>query len=123
MPTIVHFEIPIDDLERAKRFYTELFGWKIEKYPGPREYWMITTTDEEGKKALEGGMIQRQDPHNPITNYIDVPAIDKYAVKIENLGGKVVSPKTAVPGIGYFAVCLDTEDNIFAIWETDDTAK
>jgi predicted enzyme related to lactoylglutathione lyase len=35
MPTIVHFEIPTDDLERAKRFYTELFGWKIEKYPTP----------------------------------------------------------------------------------------
>jgi predicted enzyme related to lactoylglutathione lyase len=123
MPTIVHFEIPTDDLERAKRFYTELFGWKIEKYPGPMEYWMITTTDEEGKKALEGGMMQRQDPQHPITNYIDVPAIDEYAVKIENLGGKVVLPKTAVPGIGYFAVCLDTEDNIFAIWETDDSAK
>ena len=72
MPTIVHFEIPTDDLERAKKFYTELFGWKIEKYPGPMEYWMITTTDEEGKKALEGGMIQRQDPQHPITNYIDV---------------------------------------------------
>jgi predicted enzyme related to lactoylglutathione lyase len=52
-----------------------------------------------------------------------VPAIDEYTVKIENLGGKVVLPKTAVPGIGYFAVCLDTEDNIFAIWETDDSAK
>jgi predicted enzyme related to lactoylglutathione lyase len=47
MPTIVHFEIPTDDLERAKRFYNELFGWKIEKYPGPMEYWMITTTDAE----------------------------------------------------------------------------
>ena len=58
-----------------------------------------------------------------LTNYIDVLAIDEYAVKIENLGGKVVLPKTAVPGIGYFAVCLDTEDNIFAIWETDDSAK
>lgn len=123
MPTIVHFEIPTDDLERAKKFYTELFGWKIEKYPGPKEYWMITTTDEEGKKALEGGMTQRQDPQHPITNYIDVPSIDEYAVKVENLGGKVVFPKTAVPGIGYFAGCLDTEDNIFAIWETDDSAK
>ncbi len=68
-------------------------------------------------------MIQKQDPKHPITNYIDVPSIDEYSVKVENLGGKVVFPKTAVPGIGYFAVCLDTEDNIFAIWETDNSAK
>jgi predicted enzyme related to lactoylglutathione lyase len=31
MPTIVHFEIPADDIERARKFYTDLFGWKIEK--------------------------------------------------------------------------------------------
>jgi len=123
MPTIVHFEIPTDDLERAKKFYTELFGWKIEKYPGPMEYWMITTTDEKGEKALEGGMMQRQHPQQPITNYVDVPSIDEYASKVEKLGGKVVLPKTAVPGIGYFAVCLDTENNTFAIWETDNNAK
>ena len=123
MPTIVHFEIPTDDLERARKFYTELFGWKIEKYPGSMEYWMITTTDEKGEKALAGGMMGRQNPQQPITNYIDVPSIDEYTVKVEKIGGKVVVPKTAVPGIGYFAVCYDTENNTFAIWETDDTAK
>jgi predicted enzyme related to lactoylglutathione lyase len=51
MPTIVHFEIPTDDVERSKNFYTDLFGWKIEKWPGPvsqdMEYWTITTTDEK----------------------------------------------------------------------------
>ena len=123
MPTIVHFEIPTDDLERARKFYTELFGWKIEKYPGSMEYWMITTTYEKGEKALAGGMMRRQHLQQPITNYIDVPSIDEYTVKVEKIGGKVVVPKTAVPGIGYFAVCLDTENNTFAIWETDDTAK
>ncbi|GMQ88625.1 MAG: VOC family protein [Gammaproteobacteria bacterium] len=127
MPTIVHFEIPADELERAKKFYAELFGWKIEKYAGPMtspmEYWMITTTNEKGEKAIEGGMMQRQNPQQPITNYIDVPSIDEYSSKVETLGGKVVVPKTAVPGMGYFAVCLDTENNSFAIWETDTNAK
>lgn len=123
MPTIVHFEIPTDDLGRAKKFYAELFGWKIEKYPGPMEYWMITTTNEKGEKAVDGGMMQRQNPQQPITNYIDVPSIDEYAAKVEKLGGKVIVPKMAVPGIGYFAVCLDTENNCFAIWENDKNAK
>ena len=36
MPTIVHFEIPSDDIERSKKFYNELFGWKIDKWPGVR---------------------------------------------------------------------------------------
>jgi predicted enzyme related to lactoylglutathione lyase len=122
MPTIVHFEIPTDDLQRAKTFYNELFGWKIERFPGPMEYWIITTTDADGNKALEGGMMARQHPEHQITNYIDVPSVDEHSAKVQQLGGKVVVPKTPVPGIGYFAVCLDTENNTFALWETDDKA-
>ena len=122
MPTIVHFEIPADDLDRARQFYGELFGWKIEKVPGPMEYWLITTTDEKGERAVEGGMMARQAPGQPITNYIGVPSLDEYAAKIDQMGGRVVVPKTAVPGFGYFAVCLDTENNTFAIWENDDKA-
>ena len=67
MPTIVHFEIPADDLERSRKFYTDLFGWKIEKWPGSgtgdmEEYWIITTTDERGDKGLDGGIMKRQNP-------------------------------------------------------------
>ncbi|MCW4053823.1 MAG: hypothetical protein NWE84_02730 [Candidatus Bathyarchaeota archaeon] len=48
--TIIHFEIPATDVEKLKKFYTGLFGWNIEKYPGPMEYWMIQTVpaDEKG---------------------------------------------------------------------------
>ncbi len=49
MPTVVHFEIPSDNLERTKKFYTELFGWKMEKMPGTgqREYWTFYTTSND----------------------------------------------------------------------------
>lgn len=123
MSTIVHFEVPTDDIERAKKFYGELFDWKIEKYPGPMDYYMIATTNEKGEKAVDGGMMKRQNPQQPITVYVDVSSIDEYVVKVENLGGKVVVPKAAVPGVGYFAICLDTENNSFAIWENDKNAK
>jgi uncharacterized protein len=133
MPTIVHFEIPADDIERAKNFYTELFGWKIEKLLGmdtgnsssssDMEYWMITTTDEKGNKALGGGMMKRKMPQQPNINYIGVESVDEYASKVEKIGGKVVLSKMAVPGMGYFAVCLDTENNAFAIWESSESAK
>jgi predicted enzyme related to lactoylglutathione lyase len=133
MPTIVHFEIPADDVERSRKFYTDLFGWKIEKWPGMdsdsggssnMEYWVITTTDEKGNKALiGGGMMKRQKPHEQITNFIDVKSVDEYSSKIEKLGGKVVVPKMAVPGMGYFAVGHDTENNSFGIWESNESAK
>jgi len=136
MPSIVHFEIPADDIERTRKFYSDLFGWKIEKWSGTgsgdltsaaagqsMEYWMVTTTDDKGNKALGGGMMKRQMPEHHITNYIGVKSVDEYMSKVKNLGGKVVAPKHAVPGMGYFALCLDTENNSFAIWESNENAK
>lgn len=118
MSTIVHFEIPADDVERAKKFYTELFGWEIQEIP--MDYWLITTG---GEGSVGGGMMKRQDPQQQIMNYLGVSSVDEYAAKVEKLGGKVVVPKSPVPGMGYFAVCLDTENNAFALWEDDENAK
>ena len=126
MPTIVHFEVPADDVERSRKFYSDLFGWKMEKWPGMEsgmEYWIINTTDNEGSKAIGGGMMKRQNPQQGITNFIDVTSVDEYSAKVQSLGGKIVAPKQAVPTMGYFAVCLDTENNTFGIWETNPNAK
>ena len=127
MPTIVHFEIPSDDIERSKKFYNELFGWNIEKWPGlseGMEYWLISTVDEKGNKVLGGGMMKRQSPQQQgITNYFDVKSVQEYSAKVEKLGGKVISPKMPVPGMGYIATCTDTENNGFGIFEADVTAK
>lgn len=118
MATVVHFEIPAEDVERARGFYQGLFDWQIEALPGG-DYWMITTS---GEKAVGGGMTQRRDPRQAITNYIDVPSVDDSAAKVVALGGQVVVPKMAVRGMGYFAVCLDTENNHFGLWEDDPDA-
>jgi uncharacterized protein len=126
MPTIVHFEVPADDVERSRKFYSDLFGWKMEKWPGMEsgmDYWIINTTDNEGGKAVGGGMMKRQNPQQGITNFIDVTSVDEYSAKVQSLGGKIVAPKQAVPTMGYFAVCLDTENNTFGIWETNPNAK
>ncbi len=126
MFSVVHFEIPADDVERAKKFYGKLFGWKIEKFTGPTpmEYWEIATGAEKGEMGLTGGgMMKRQAPEQQITIYINVPSIDEYVNKVTKLGGKVCFPKTAVPEMGYFAVCLDPENNGFGIWEVNPTAK
>ncbi len=132
MPTIVHFEIPSSDIERSKKFYNDLFGWKFDKFPSPpgskmpegMEYWMISTLDDKGNEGVNGGMMKRQSPQQQgITNYVDVKSVEEYSAKVEKLGGKVISPKMPVPGMGYFAVCTDTENNGFGIFEVDSTAK
>ncbi|HET7147815.1 MAG TPA: VOC family protein [Candidatus Nitrosopolaris sp.] len=129
MPTIVHFEIPSDDIERSKKFYNELFGWKIDKWSGSdtpegMEYWLISTVDDKGNKAIGGGMMKRQSPQQQgFTNYFDVKSVQEYSAKVEQLGGKVIMPKSPVPGMGYMAVCTDTENNGFGIFEADQTAK
>ena len=117
MASIVHFEIPADDLQRAKAFYSNLFGWKIEDYQG-MDYAMIDVLGAPG-----GGMMKRMHPEQQITNYIGVPSVDEYAAKVEKLGGKIIVPKKAVPGMGYFIICMDTENNAFGIWEMSPTAK
>jgi uncharacterized protein len=134
MPTIVHFEIPSDNLERTKKFYTDLFGWKIEKMPGTdqREYWTFaTTTNDKGgsnngggeQRTLSGGMLERQMPQEPIMIYIGIDSVTEYSNKVERLGGKVIKQKTEVPGYGWFAICTDTENNGFALWEANTKTK
>jgi predicted enzyme related to lactoylglutathione lyase len=119
MTAIVHFDVPVDDINRAKKFYNEIFGWKIERIPGEMEYYEISTTDEKGKEGIRGGMGLRGDPSQRITNYFGVSSIEKYSRKIEELGGKTIMPKTKIPGYGYLAVCLDTENNVFGLWESE----
>ena len=121
--TVVWFEIPVDNVERAQTFYGQLFGWKIDKVPGPTTvpYWLIDTGNDDPSR--DGGMMERQFPNHTITNYIGVPSVEKAAEKVEKLGGKVCRGKTAVAQMGYFVLCNDTENNQFALWEPDERAK
>ncbi len=84
---------------------------------------MLTITDDKGNKVLGGGMHKRMFSEQQITNYLDVKSVDEYSSKLQKLGGKMARKKTPVPGMGYFAFCLDTENNMFAMWETDENAK
>jgi hypothetical protein len=119
MSTVVHVEIPADDVGRAQKFYSELFGWEIKQLPG-MDYWLFTM---DRVKPMGGGMMKRHHPGQTITNYFDVSSVDDFSAKVERLAGKVIVRKTAVPQMGYFAVCLDTENNAFGLWEESKDAK
>jgi predicted enzyme related to lactoylglutathione lyase len=118
---IVWFEIPADKPERASKFYRALFGWKINAFPGMQDYWHIDTGGPDA--SPDGGMLKRMHADHTITQYVLVPSVNRFAAKVEKLGGKICKPKTAVPKMGYFAICQDTENNTFAIWETNPKAK
>jgi uncharacterized protein len=127
--TIVHFEIPADNTERAAKFYRELFGWKIEKWenPGGIEYWMVETTptDEKGMplgRGVNGGMMPRMYPGQQPVNYVNVASVDAAVAKAQKLGAKLMMGKTPVPGMGWFAQLNDPEGNVIAVWETDPAA-
>jgi predicted enzyme related to lactoylglutathione lyase len=127
--TVVHFEIPADNPERATRFYRELFGWEIQKmdFPGGPEYWTVSTVPTDGKgqparPGVNGGLIRRQHPGHPPVNYVSVESVDEYARKAKRLGAEEVMAKTPVKGMGWFAWLKDTEGNVFGIWQTDDAA-
>ncbi len=119
--SLVWFELPADNLDRAKAFYSKLFGWKINAIPGMKDYLHIDTGGDDA--APDGGIMARMCPEHPVTNYIGVKSITAHCAKVKKLGGKVHKEKTTVPGMGHFAVCQDTENNVFAIWERDPKAK
>jgi predicted enzyme related to lactoylglutathione lyase len=124
MPTIVHFDISADDTTRAKKFYSALFGWKFETYPGPMEYSLISTNNLDGTPGVGGGLGKRSDPsQRGVLNYYGVESIEVAMKKVRSLGGKIITEKMVVPRMGYMVNCEDTEGNRFGLWEADMEAK
>jgi uncharacterized protein len=126
MRKVVHFEIPADDLDRAKAFYSSVFGWALQTVPmAGGEYTAVVTTPVDGQTqlptepgAINGGMMQRDErtPSPVIT--VDVEAIDDALKEIEAGGGTTITPRTAIPGMGAFAYFKDPEGNVLGLWET-----
>ena len=122
MSRVVHFEIPMDNPERAIGFYQDIFGWEIDKWDGPEDYWLVKT-GEESESGINGGLMRRQQPGQGVCNTIGVGSVDEYAQKVEGAGGQVVVPRMAIPQVGYLIYCQDTEGNVFGLFETDETAQ
>ena len=121
MPRVVHFEFPADNPERAAKFYQDVFGWKIDKWEGPVDYWLITTgTDEQ--PGINGALMRRPADDTGIRNVVEVGSVDESMQAVKESGGQVVMPKMAVPGVGWVAYCSDTEGNVFGMMQPDPSA-
>ncbi len=115
---ICHVEIPADDLGSLQKFYGGLFDWDFEKMPGDIEYYGINQGDEK----VMAGMIARQDPGHTPMFYVCVESLDAALAKARDQGATVIVPKTAVKGMGWYAVALDPQKNLFGFWESDEKA-
>ncbi len=120
MPKVIHFEISAEDATRAKKFYEKVFGWQVNKY-GPMDYWLVNAGED--KEIGINGAISGESRFKGTINTISVKSYEDSVKKIIEAGGKIITPKAAVPGIGYMSYCKDTEDNVFGIMQTDPNAK
>jgi predicted enzyme related to lactoylglutathione lyase len=120
MPRVVHFELAADDLERATRFYSSVFGWQFHKWDGPMDY-LLVKTGEEGLMGINGGMMKACEEFKPgyPMHTLDVSSVDEYVTKITEAGGTICMPKHAIPGVGWLAYAKDTEGNFFGIMQED----
>ena len=124
MDKVVHFEIPADDTARAEKFYTSVFGWKMQKVTMPGvEYYMVNTVavDKKGMPkepgAINGGMMKRNMPGESPVVVINVSSLDDYLKKAQAAGGRVVLPKQTVGDMGLYARISDTEGNVIGLWQ------
>lgn len=122
MARVIHFELNSDDPDKTINFYETIFGWKFKKWEGSMEYWMITTGDEK-EIGIDGGMQKRGEPGASTNTVIGIDSIDDTVRKIEELGGTIVAPKMAVPGIGWAAYFKDVDGNLFGLMQEDKDAK
>ncbi|HYZ47199.1 MAG TPA: VOC family protein [Actinomycetota bacterium] len=123
MDKIVHFEIPADDVARAKGFYGSIFGWQLDDMEG-MGYTIVRTVDVDEQQmpketgAINGGMMKRgPETPSPVLT-INVDSIDDSLGRIESSGGSVVKGRTEIPGMGAFAYFKDPEGNTLGLWET-----
>lgn len=117
---VVHFEIPCDNPEKTIEFFKSAFNWNFQKF-GDEPYWLAMTGDEN-VPGINGAIMKKKDPKQPLTNAINVENIDAAIANVEKAGGKIVLPKQTIPGVGWMAYFTDPDGNIHGLWQEDKNA-
>jgi predicted enzyme related to lactoylglutathione lyase len=117
--SFVWYELMTTDTAAAKRFYTEVVGWKMQDAPMPgMTYTLLSAGDTQigGLMALptEAGKAGMKPCW---VGYIGVDDADGAAAKVTRLGGKILRPPTDIPNVGRFAVAADPEGAAFNLFK------
>jgi predicted enzyme related to lactoylglutathione lyase len=122
MNRFTHFELATTDLEKTAAFYREVFGWQIQKWEGPIEYWLVTTGDAS-TPGINGGLMLTDGTLRGTVNTIEVDDIDAAIARVLAHGGEIVLPKDAIPGVGYQAYFKDNSGIIVGLHQADPNAR
>jgi predicted enzyme related to lactoylglutathione lyase len=105
-----HFEIPADNTNTLKNFYSNLFRWQFKEHEQIKDYWMITNA------GISGGIMKKENPRQITTMFVEVESIDNYMQKAQELDAKVIKNKQEITN-GFYAVMEDPQGNTFGIWQ------
>ena len=131
MARVVHFEIQVDDIDRAREFYAAVFGWSFVDYGemAGSPYWGVVT-GEPGTPGIDGGLLQRPAPAptlgqgtNAFVCTVEVEDFDACHQRITDAGGQVALPKYALTGMAWQGYFVDSEGNTFGIHQPDPEAR
>lgn len=121
MNRFTHFELVTDNFEKTAAFYRAVFGWKVEKWDGPVEYWMVTTGDET-TPGINGGLMQAGGPFTGTINTIEVDDIDDAIARVKANGGEMIFEKDVIPTVGYLAYFKDNAGIVVGLHQADPSA-
>jgi uncharacterized protein len=121
MNRFTHFELATDDLEKTAAFYRDVFGWKVEKWEGPVEYWLVDSGDAS-TPGINGGLMQTGGDFRGTINTVEVDDIDAVLAKALAHGAAVVLEKDAIPGVGYQAYIKDNTGIVVGLHQPDPQA-
>ena len=130
MANIAFFQVPADNIDRAKHFYHSLLGWKIAPTRTPMDpaimastgfHDIITGDSREG--TMNMGLLYKRQMTEPIINFVNVDDLDKILANVEKLGGKIMRPKEEIKTVGLVAIILDSEGNPIGLWQPEKSAR
>jgi uncharacterized protein len=118
MARVVHFEIHCADVDRAERFYSDVFGWDIQRWEGGPYDYRLVTTGPGGEVGIDGALVKRRrdmdgDAVIASVNTIGVDDLDEIERRVAGGGGSVVVERHEIPCVGHMMYFKDTEGNIF----------
>jgi predicted enzyme related to lactoylglutathione lyase len=122
MNRFTHFELATGDLAKTAAFYREVFGWQIEKWEGPVDYWLVSSGDAN-TPGINGGLMEAGGDFSGTINTVEVADIDAVIAKALANGGELALEKHAIPGVGYQAYLKDNTGIIVGVHQADPEAS
>ena len=114
----IHFEIHVEDPEASNVFFSDVLGWRSDKW-GDMPYWLQSTGEGSGIDGAMGA-VQEHGQHVVLTMVVDV--LDAARERVVDAGGAFKRERMAMPGVGWLIYATDPNGLHFGLLESDPSA-